>query len=71
MGMVRFKINRPQNVSAVSIPGWTKTTLHSGFFTIDAATASNTFFVFAPALSGCAPRSVDAQRMRERDGYQP
>ncbi|EOD41831.1 hypothetical protein EMIHUDRAFT_194378 [Emiliania huxleyi CCMP1516] len=39
-----------QAASRVSLPGWSGD-LYSGFFTVDAATASNTYFVFSKALS--------------------
>jgi len=39
-----------QAASRVSLPGWSGD-LYSGFFTVDVATASNTYFVFSKALS--------------------
>jgi vitellogenic carboxypeptidase-like protein len=42
-----------QNATRVHLPGgWNKNALHSGFFTIDETTSSNTFFVFSEALNG-------------------
>ena len=41
-----------QALSKVKLDGWKASQLHSGFITIDKATDSNTYFVFAPALSG-------------------
>lgn len=43
---------RAQNNSRVQLPGYNKTELYSGFFTIDAATGSNTYFMFSTAMSG-------------------
>jgi hypothetical protein len=39
-----------QALSEVKVPGWTKSALHGGFFTIDQSTGSNTYFAFAEAL---------------------
>lgn len=40
-----------QVLTEVKLDGWNASQLHSGFITIDKATGSNTYFVFAPALS--------------------
>ena len=40
-----------QALTKVELDGWNASQLHSGFITIDKATDSNTYFVFAPALS--------------------
>ena len=38
--------------SRVHLPGWNGTALYSGFFNIDKATGSNTYFMFSKAKSG-------------------
>lgn len=38
--------------SRVNLPGYNKTELYSGFFEIDAATQSQTYFMFSTAMSG-------------------
>ena len=43
---------RAQNASRVQLPGYNASELYSGFFTIDAATESNTYFMFSMAKSG-------------------
>ena len=40
-----------QALTKVKLDGWNASQLHSGFITIDKTTDSNTYFVFAPALS--------------------
>ena len=43
---------RAQAASQVHLPGYNATQLYSGFFTIDASTDSNTYFMFSTAKSG-------------------
>ena len=40
-----------QELTKVELDGWNASQPHSGFITIDKATDSNTYFVFAPVLS--------------------
>jgi carboxypeptidase C (cathepsin A) len=42
---------RARERSRVHLPGWNATELYSGFFTIDAATDSHTYFMFSTAAS--------------------
>ena len=41
-----------QAASRVHLPDWNATALYSGFFEIDAATGSETYFLFSKAVSG-------------------
>ena len=41
-----------QNASRVHLAGYNTTELYSGFFTIDASTGSNTYFMYSTPVSG-------------------
>ena len=54
-----------QAASRVSLPGWSGD-LYSGFFTVDAATASNTYFVFLNIRVAAAVCQRDGQHRHSR-----
>ena len=47
-----------QNASRVHLAGYNTTELYSGFFTIDASTGSNTYFMYSTPVSGRADAPV-------------
>merc|ERR1712196_750333 len=45
-------VQQAQSQSEVHLPGYNKTKLYSGFFDIDEATGSRSYFIFSTAISG-------------------